>query len=330
VRTPKDWKELVAGNPFPAEAKDDPSHLVVVFLKKAPAAGDVKALQEAIKGREVVRAKGRHAYAVYPDGIGRSKLTMALIEKKLGAAGTARNWNTIMKIGAMLCLALALIGGCGKGASPAEAGERAFNDPRISTSATNPFPCAFCHVVEPGSPAVVPGRLDAGYNLAGAAGRDGFWGARQISLLDAANVCLTRFMAGAPLAPEMPRAQQLLAYLEANGDGATTSPMTVVRTVTSLDGVQGDHVRGRDVYQRACGRCHGDPYTSDGRPPIFAHLVPEIPEHVQNRLGLETKHAVIGKVRQGMILGTGGVMPIYSAEALTDADLADLLAAMGL
>jgi thiosulfate dehydrogenase len=231
----------------------------------------------------------------------------------------------------MLCLVLALIGACGKSPSAGEAGERAFNDPRTSASPTNPFSCAFCHFVDPGSPAVVPGRLDAGYNLAGAAGRDGLWGTRQITLLDAVNVCVARFMGGAPLAPEAPRAQQLLAYLEANSAGsAPASPMTLVRTVTGLDDVKGDPVRGRDVYQRACGRCHGDPYTGEGRPPTFAHLVPEIPEHVQNRLGLETKHAVIGKVRQGTILGTGGVMPIYSAEALADADLADLLASMGL
>ena len=61
-------------------------------------AANVAALQKAIVGREVVRAKGRCAYIVYPDGIGRSKLTGALIEKKLGTRGTARNWNTVLKL----------------------------------------------------------------------------------------------------------------------------------------------------------------------------------------------------------------------------------------
>jgi uncharacterized protein (DUF1697 family) len=58
----------------------------------------VSALQQAITGREVVRANGREAYIVYPDGIGRSRLTTALIEKKFGTRGTARNWNTAVKI----------------------------------------------------------------------------------------------------------------------------------------------------------------------------------------------------------------------------------------
>ena len=58
----------------------------------------VEALQAAIGGPEVVRAEGRHAYIVYPNGIGRSRLTGSLIEAQLGTRGTARNWNTILKL----------------------------------------------------------------------------------------------------------------------------------------------------------------------------------------------------------------------------------------
>jgi len=101
VRTPEEWKEVLASNPFPEEAKSDPSHLVVMFLNRAPDAADVAALQAAIKGREVVRAAGRQAYLVYPDGIGESKLTISVIEKKLGSRGTGRNWNTVLKLGAL-------------------------------------------------------------------------------------------------------------------------------------------------------------------------------------------------------------------------------------
>jgi uncharacterized protein (DUF1697 family) len=101
VRTANDWKAIIAGNPFPEEAKRDPSHLLVMFLKEAPDREDVTALQRAITGREVVRAKGRHAYIVYPEGIGRSRLTSALIERRLGTRGTGRNWNTVLKLGAL-------------------------------------------------------------------------------------------------------------------------------------------------------------------------------------------------------------------------------------
>jgi len=101
VRTAREWREIIAANPFPAEAKSDPSHLVVMPLKKAPDAGALSALRGAISGREVVHTRGREAYFVYPDGIGPSKLTTALIERKLGTRGTARNWNTVLKLGAL-------------------------------------------------------------------------------------------------------------------------------------------------------------------------------------------------------------------------------------
>jgi uncharacterized protein (DUF1697 family) len=101
VRTAKEWKAVIARNPFPAEAERDPSRLVVTFLRDAPDEPAVESLRSAIVGPEVVRADGRHLYVVYPNGMGRSKLTHALLEKRLGTRGTARNWNTVLKLGAL-------------------------------------------------------------------------------------------------------------------------------------------------------------------------------------------------------------------------------------
>ena len=98
VRSADELARVVARNPFSEEAMDDPSHLLVVFFKTAPKAKDVEALRASIKGREVIAADGKQLYAVYPDGIGRSKLTGTLIENKLGTKGTARNWNTVLKL----------------------------------------------------------------------------------------------------------------------------------------------------------------------------------------------------------------------------------------
>jgi uncharacterized protein (DUF1697 family) len=101
VRSADEWAKIVALNPFPKEAKSDPSHLVVMFLKTAPQSKDVAELHAAINGPEIIRADGKQLYIVYPTGIGRSKLTGTLIEKKLGIRGTARNWNTVLKLAAM-------------------------------------------------------------------------------------------------------------------------------------------------------------------------------------------------------------------------------------
>jgi uncharacterized protein (DUF1697 family) len=102
VRTSAEWEALVDANPFPKEAKSDPSHLVVMTLKAAPGAEAAAALQRAVKGRETTRVVGRHAFIVYPDGIGTSKLTVALIERALGTRGTGRNWNTVLKIAKLM------------------------------------------------------------------------------------------------------------------------------------------------------------------------------------------------------------------------------------
>jgi uncharacterized protein (DUF1697 family) len=101
VRNAAEWKTLIDRNPFPKEAKRDPSHLLVVFLKKATQAKDVQTLEAAIQGPERIRADGKHLYAVYPAGIGRSKLTNTLIEKKLDVRATGRNWNTVVKLAAL-------------------------------------------------------------------------------------------------------------------------------------------------------------------------------------------------------------------------------------
>ena len=100
VRTVAEWEDAIARNPFAGAAKDDPSHLLVLFLKNEPAAKAVSALQAAIAGPEVVRASGRQAYFIYPDGMGRSKLTPAVIDRHIGR-GTARNWNTMLKVAAV-------------------------------------------------------------------------------------------------------------------------------------------------------------------------------------------------------------------------------------
>jgi uncharacterized protein (DUF1697 family) len=73
-----------------------------MVLKDAPTSQSVDALQRSIKGRELVRSRGRQAYITYPDGMGRSRLTIAKIEQKLGTRGTARNWNTMLKLAKLL------------------------------------------------------------------------------------------------------------------------------------------------------------------------------------------------------------------------------------
>lgn len=98
VRTADDWAALVAANPFPAVAADDPGHLVLFTLKDEPPEEKVAALRASIRGPEFFEAHGRHLFIGYPDGIGRSKFSNAVVETRLSTRGTGRNWNTVLKL----------------------------------------------------------------------------------------------------------------------------------------------------------------------------------------------------------------------------------------
>jgi uncharacterized protein (DUF1697 family) len=100
VRTADEWRAVIDANPFRAEATADPGHLLVTCFKAPLATFNVTALRSAITGPEILHADGRHLYMVFPDGMGNSKAA-AIIDRKLGARGTARNWNTVQKIAAL-------------------------------------------------------------------------------------------------------------------------------------------------------------------------------------------------------------------------------------
>jgi uncharacterized protein (DUF1697 family) len=101
VRTADEWAQIVAANPYPAMAREDPGHLVVMPFKSAPDTAGLEALGAWIPGRETIAAVGRELYITYPDGIGASRLTSALIERRLKIRGTARNWNTASRLAAL-------------------------------------------------------------------------------------------------------------------------------------------------------------------------------------------------------------------------------------
>lgn len=102
VRTAVEWQALISGNPFPRQAAEDPGHLTVLVLKEARPAAAWTTLQAVVADREIARGHSDHGYVVYPDGQGRSRLTLDRIERALGSRGTIRNWNTVTKIGALL------------------------------------------------------------------------------------------------------------------------------------------------------------------------------------------------------------------------------------
>lgn len=102
VRDPDEWSAIIAANPFPKDTKETPNFTFATMFKTPPDAAlleDYLASYRAkFGGKEKVKLIGREIYIAYPDGAGQSKL---LLPKALGP-GTARNWNTMLKLNAML------------------------------------------------------------------------------------------------------------------------------------------------------------------------------------------------------------------------------------
>ena len=91
IRTATDMKALVAANPFP---EADPSRNYVLFLDKPPTDDVIEAARHVTV--EELRLGKRAIYVHYPNGMGRSKLTIPAAK-----TGTARNMNTVAKLAEM-------------------------------------------------------------------------------------------------------------------------------------------------------------------------------------------------------------------------------------
>jgi uncharacterized protein (DUF1697 family) len=102
VRDPAEWAAIIKANPLKKKAKDDPAHLVCVVCKAPPDAAALDAYLTSFREKydkgEKLKVVGREIYIDYGPSIGQSKL---LLPKKV-CTGTARNWNTVLKLDAML------------------------------------------------------------------------------------------------------------------------------------------------------------------------------------------------------------------------------------
>lgn len=97
LRTPEELRSIAAANPFPG-AESEPSKLHVLFLERRPAAAAIAGLDPQRSPGDEFHPAGRELYLRFPEGSGRTKLTLDWFERRLGVKGTARNWNTLLKL----------------------------------------------------------------------------------------------------------------------------------------------------------------------------------------------------------------------------------------
>jgi uncharacterized protein (DUF1697 family) len=98
LRSAKDLREVIAGNPFAKRKDIHPGKLLVTFFTGDPGEPARKQARSIKCDPEELFIEGREAYIYFPNGAGRSKLNWALIPRTLKMQGTARNWNSVSKI----------------------------------------------------------------------------------------------------------------------------------------------------------------------------------------------------------------------------------------
>ncbi len=92
LRTSAELDRVAGSHPFGA----DTSQTHVAFLSREP--DDPKALDAHETAPDEFLLVGADVYLRYPNGVHGSRLTGALLERRLGVKATIRNWRTVTKL----------------------------------------------------------------------------------------------------------------------------------------------------------------------------------------------------------------------------------------
>lgn len=97
IRRSDELQAIVAADPFPEASRIRPSEMCVCFLAARPGREGLARLDQ-YQGPERFAFVGEDLCVDYPDGVTGSTLMPGAIERRLGVAATARNWNTVRKL----------------------------------------------------------------------------------------------------------------------------------------------------------------------------------------------------------------------------------------
>jgi len=233
----------------------------------------------------------------------------------------------------LLCCVLLSACGGGSEQTAVEKGRQLFESKALSKSSLNDYTCASCH----DSVASTPPSKKAGGALAGVTLRSSFWGGQEADLLSSINACRNSFMSdNQPLSASNEQARSLYAYLASLEPGdANAIPFTVVTNIDPLprgetpEAIADAFAHGQVLFVQTCLYCHGSMHDGQGRLSDRVSILPEdtLIEHAQ--YSARSQRVIFTeKIRHGLFLGYGGVMPPFSAELLSDQDVSDLLEAL--
>lgn len=98
LRTAEEMRKTIAATPFPAQRGLEPGKILVTFLAGEPGPEAHATLLTFKAYPEELHLLGRELYIYFPNGAGKSKLPWSSVEKLMKTTGTARNWNSVIKL----------------------------------------------------------------------------------------------------------------------------------------------------------------------------------------------------------------------------------------
>jgi uncharacterized protein (DUF1697 family) len=98
LRRTEEMRDVIRRNPVAERTGIEPGKLAVTFLSSAPGPEAVAKLRAMDTHPEELWIDGREMYIYYTNGMARPKISAAGLERALKIPGTARNWNTVMKL----------------------------------------------------------------------------------------------------------------------------------------------------------------------------------------------------------------------------------------
>jgi len=101
LRTADELREIVASNPFLA-ASEAQETLHVKFLTTEPTPSQIAALEPDRSPPDAFVVRGQEMYLRLPNGVARTKLTNAYVDRTLATTSTQRNWRTVTNLLAMV------------------------------------------------------------------------------------------------------------------------------------------------------------------------------------------------------------------------------------
>ena len=98
IRELEELIKIKNGNPFLKDEGIDTSKLHVTFLSNTPKKESINGLSNFKNPSEQFKIIEKEMYFYFPNGVGKSKLTNKLFERKLSVICTSRNWRTVNKL----------------------------------------------------------------------------------------------------------------------------------------------------------------------------------------------------------------------------------------